>query len=152
MLGKISQLEQLFSPAISALGCELWGIDFRPQGKRSLLRIYIEKAEGVQVEDCEKVSRQISSILDVEDPISGEYTLEVSSPGMDRPLYKLEHFAAFAGNQVELRLRVSFENRRNFKGLLKGVEKDEVILEVDGEEYLLPHELIEKAKVVPTFS
>ncbi|MBX2858515.1 MAG: ribosome maturation factor RimP [Cellvibrionaceae bacterium] len=153
MLGKISQLEQLFSPAISSLGCELWGIDFRPQGKNSLLRIYIEKQPGgVQVEDCEKVSRQISSILDVEDPISGEYTLEVSSPGLDRPLYKLAHFAAYAGNQVELRLRVSFENRRNFKGLLKGIEQDEVILEVDGEEYLLPYELIEKAKVVPTFS
>lgn len=121
------------------------------QGKDILLRIYIDKESGIELKDCERVSRQVSAVMDVEDPIAREYTLEVSSPGADRPLYKLEHFKAFAGNKIKVRLRVAFEGRRKFSGLLKGVEEDEVVLEVDNEEYLLPYELIDKANVVPTF-
>lgn len=121
------------------------------QGKQSLLRIFIEKEAGVGVEDCENVSRQVSAVLDVEDPISGEYTLEVSSPGMDRPLFTLDHFTRFVGEHVSLRLRTAFDGRRNFSGKLTAVEDDEVILLIDAEEYILPFELIDKAQVVPKF-
>lgn len=145
------RLTEMFAPVVHALGCELWGVEYIAQGRNSLLRVYIEKAEGVAVEDCEKVSRQVSSILDVEDPIRSDYTLEVSSPGMDRPLFQLQHFQQNVGEQVSVRLRVAFEGRRRFKGLLKGVEDDEVILEVDNDEYILPYELIDKANIVPRF-
>ena len=136
---------------MNALGCELWGLDYLAQGKKSVLRIYIEKEGGVLLEDCEQVSRQISATLDVEDPISGEYTLEVSSPGMDRPLFTLDQFKRYLGETVAVRLRVAFEGRRKFSGVLKGVEDDEIVLEVDNEEYLLPFELLDKANIIPRF-
>jgi len=136
---------------VNALGCELWGLDYLAQGKKSVLRIYIEKEGGVLLEDCEQVSRQISATLDVEDPISGEYTLEVSSPGMDRPLFTLDQFKRYLGETVAVRLRVAFEGRRKFSGVLKGVEDDEIVLEVDNEEYLLPFELLDKANIIPRF-
>ena len=151
MSSKQSELEALIAPVVESLGCELWGLEYLIQGQNVLLRIYIDKSEGIALEDCEKVSRQVSAVMDVEDPISKEYTLEVSSPGLDRPLYTLEQFAAYAGSQIKLRLRVAFEGRRKFSGLLKGIEDDEVVLEVDNEEYLLPFELIDKANVVPSF-
>ena len=100
--GKQAKLIEMLEPAVVALGCELWGVDYRAQGKNSMLRIFIEKDGGVMMEDCERVSRQVSSILDVEDPISGEYTLEVSSPGMDRSLYKLEQYALYFGESQGL--------------------------------------------------
>lgn len=147
--GKQAKLIEMLEPAVVALGCELWGIDYRAQGKNSVLRIFIEKDDGVMMEDCERVSRQISSILDVEDPISGEYTLEVSSPGMDRSLYKLEHYTLYFGERIDVRLRIAFDGRKNFSGTLKAIEEDEIVLEVDNEEYLLPFELIDKANLVP---
>lgn len=106
MSSKLEQLQAIVAPVIEALGYECWGIEFLSQGKHSLLRIYIDHADGIFIEDCEKVSRQVSGVLDVEDPISNEYTLEVSSPGMDRPLFTLEQFAAHAGEQVKIKLRV----------------------------------------------
>lgn len=146
------RLTELFEPVVESLGCELWGIEYMAQGRhRALLRIYIDKEEGVGVEDCERVSRQVSSVLDVEDPIQSEYTLEVSSPGMDRPLFKLKQFEANVGERVAVRLRLPFEGRRKFTGLLKGIENEEVVLEVDNEEYILPYELIDKANIVPQF-
>ncbi|VUD40811.1 Ribosome maturation factor RimP [Thalassocella blandensis] len=151
MVGKQSQLTALLEPVVESLGCELWGLEFHAQGKKSVLRLFIDKPDGVVVEDCEAVSRQASSVLDVEDPISGEYTLEVSSPGMDRALFKLEQYKGFFGQKLAVRLRVNFEGRRKFTGTLKDIEDDEVVLEVDGEEYLLPFELIDKANIVPTF-
>lgn len=145
------RLTEMFAPVVQALGCDLWGVEYVAQGRNSMLRVYIDKPEGIAVEDCEKVSRQVSAVLDVEDPIRSEYTLEVSSPGMDRPLFQLQQFEQSIGEEVTLRLRVAFEGRRRFKGLLKGVEDGEVILEVDNEEYILPYELIDKANIVPRF-
>ena len=141
----------MLDPVVAALGCDLWGIEYQTQGRRALLRVYIDKAEGIGVEDCERVSRQVSSVLDVEDPIHVEYTLEVSSPGMDRPLFKLSQFVASVGEHVAVRLRQPFEGRRRFSGLLKGIENEEIVLEVDNEEYVLPYELIDKANIVPQF-
>lgn len=147
---RTEQIEALIRPTVEALGCELWGLQVL-QSKQTLLRLYIEKAEGVGIEDCEQVSRQVSRLLDVEDPFSREYTLEVSSPGMDRPLFTLEQFARYQGEQVNLKLRLPFKGQRNFKGQLSGTEGDEIVLRVEDEELLLPLESIEKANVVPVF-
>ncbi|TWI50859.1 ribosome maturation factor RimP [Pseudomonas duriflava] len=151
MSSKLEQLQVMLAPVIEALGYQCWGVEYISQGRHSLLRVYIDHINGILVEDCEKVSRQVSGVLDVEDPIPGEYTLEVSSPGMDRPLFTLEQFAAFAGEVVKVKLRSPYEGRRNFQGLLRGVEEQDVIVQVDDHEYLLPIELIDKANVIPRF-
>lgn len=141
-------LHALFEPVVEALGCQLWGVEYAAQGKYSVLRVYIDKEEGIDVEDCANVSRQLSGVLDVEDPISGEYTLEVSSPGLDRPLFTLEQYEAHIGHSARVQLRQRFENRRNFKGVIRAVEDDEVILVADDDQYTLPFEWIEKANIV----
>jgi len=148
---KLKQLQELIEPGVVALGVELWGIEYISQGRHNTLRIYIDSENGIDVDDCARVSHQVSGVLDVEDPITGQYTLEVSSPGMDRPLFTLEQFAAYAGSQVQVRLRVAFEGRRKFKGLLNGVEGDDVLVVVDNEEYLLPIDYIDRANVIPQF-
>ena len=148
MATRISALTELFEPAVNALGFTLWGIEYIPQGRHSLLRVYLDKEGGITIEDCELASKQISSILDVEDPISGEYTLEVSSPGLDRILFNLGQYSGYLGCQVKLRLIENFENRRNFNGLLKAIVDDEVIVVIGDEEYTIPFELIEKASLV----
>ena len=141
-------IQELIEPAVSALGYELWGVEYVSQGKFSTLCIYIDKSEGITVDDCSAVSHQVSGILDVEDPIQSRYTLEVSSPGMERPLFKLEQFQAYIGSEVKVRLRVPFDGRRKFSGLLTSVEGDDVVVRVDNEEYMLPLETIDKANVV----
>lgn len=148
---KLEQLQALLAPVIEALGYQCWGIEFIAQGRHSVLRVFIDHENGILIEDCEKVSRQLSGVLDVEDPISAEYTLEVSSPGMDRPLFTLEQFAKHAGELVKIRLRGSFEGRRNFQGLLRGIEDQDVVVLVDDHEYLLPVDMIDKANIVPVF-
>ncbi len=149
MASKEQQIQTLLEPTVEALGFELWGLEYLSQGRHSLLRVYIEHENGISVDDCAAVSEQVGSVLDVEDPITGEYTLEVSSPGMDRLLFKLEQYPAYSGEPVELRLRRAFEGRRKFKGILKGIEGDDVVVQVDEHEYLLPHSAIEKARVQP---
>jgi ribosome maturation factor RimP len=145
-------LHELVEPSVSALGFELWGIEFLSQGKHSTLRVYIDSEEnGITVDDCAKVSHQISGIMDVEDPIAGNYTLEVSSPGVDRPLFTLEQFAAYAGSHIQLRLRIAYEGRRKFKGILNGIEGDDILVVVDEEEYMLPIEYIDRANIIPQF-
>ncbi|ODC04861.1 ribosome maturation factor RimP [Terasakiispira papahanaumokuakeensis] len=151
MASKESLLQQLIQPVVESLGFELWGIEFFSQGRHTQLRIYIDREAGVHVDDCAKVSHQVSAIMDVEDPISGEYTLEVSSPGMDRPLFSLAHYERLAGERIQLKLRVPFEGRRKYTGLLKGVEADEVILQVEDEEYCFPFDSIDQARVIPNF-
>ena len=146
------KLKQLLQPVVEALGCELWGLELQAGGKTKLLRIVIDRAEeGVGIEDCERVSRQSSAVLDVEDVINGEYILEVSSPGMDRPLYELSQYEQYIGEDISLRLRFPYEGRRNFKGRLTGVDGDEIIVVATDHEFLFPVEGIEKANVVPRF-
>ncbi len=139
----------MLEPTVEAMGYELWGVEYLSQGRHSLLRLYIESESGITVDDCAVVSEQAGSVLDVEDPISGEYTLEVSSPGMDRLLFRLEQYPGYVGEIVELRLRSPFEGRRKFKGILKGVEGEDVVVQVDEHEYLLPHSAVEKARIQP---
>ena len=149
MASKGQQIEGLLTPTVEALGFELWGVEYLSQGRHTLLRLYIDGPDGINVDDCAAVSEQVSAVMDVEDPISGEYTLEVSSPGMDRLLFKLGQYPGYVGEIVELRLRSAFEGRRKYKGILKGIEGEDIVLHVDDHEYLLPFETIEKARVQP---
>ena len=151
MSSKLEQLQALLAPVVEALGYECWGVEFISQGRHSVLRVYIDRPEGSLIDGGAGVSRQVSGILDVEDPISGEYTLEVSSPGMDRPLFTLEQFAKHAGEQVKIRLRSPYEGRRNYQGILRGVEEQDVVVLVDDHEYLLPIDSIDKANIIPRF-
>ncbi len=147
--GREDKIQTLLEPTVEALGFELWGIELLSQGRHSLLRLYIDGENGVNVDDCAEVSRQVSGVMDVEDPISGEYTLEVSSPGVDRLLFRMDHYPAYIGEWIELRLRAPMKGRRKFKGTLKGIEGEDVVIQVDDHEYLLPHSAIEKAQVKP---
>lgn len=145
----LTTVEQLIEPVIAALGYEFVGVEYSPQGRQSLLRIYIDNPDGITVDDCERVSRQVSAVLDVEDPIQGQYRLEVSSPGLDRPLFTLEQFSRFVGKTVKLRLVAPKEGRRNFSGTLKQVDNESVMIEQDGEDLALPFGQIDKAHLVP---
>ena len=149
MASKQQQIAQMLESTVEALGFELWGLEYLSQGRHTLLRLFIDSENGISVDDCALVSQQVSSVLDVEDPISGDYTLEVSSPGMDRLLFKLEQFPAYLGETVELRLRAPFEGRRKYKGTLKGIEGEDVVVQVDDHEYLIPHSAIDKARIQP---
>ena len=150
-MSKLQQLQAILAPVVEAMEYQCWGVEFVSQGRHSVLRVFIEHEQGISVDDCEKVSHQLSAVLDVEDPISGEYTLEVSSPGMDRPLFTLEQFAAYVGQRVKIKMRVAVEDRRNFQGILRAVEDQDVVVQVDEYEYLLPIDFIDKANVIPVF-
>jgi len=143
-----AKINELIRPTVEALDLDLWGIELLQQGKLATLRIYIESDAGITIDDCEKVSRQVSALLDVEDPIAGEYTLEVSSPGLDRPLFSVSQFTAFAGEVVSIKLRSPLDGRRKFKGSITAIDGDQICIEVDGEEFTLDHGDIEKANVV----
>ena len=147
-MGKREELEQIVEPAVEALGFELLGIEYMSQGKHSMLRIFIDSANGINVDNCADVSRQVSAILDVEDPISGEYTLEVSSPGIDRPLFKPEHFAQVVNEIIAVRLSVPVNGRRKFKGELTEATDNGIVIEVDGDPYEIGFNEIDKAHLV----
>ncbi|MDX9740252.1 MAG: ribosome maturation factor RimP [Gammaproteobacteria bacterium] len=144
-------LRALLEPTVNMLGCELVAIEhvMRGGGGGQLLRIYIDREEGVTVSDCERVSHQVSGVLDVEDVISGSYVLEVSSPGLDRPLGTARDFERFSGHNVRLRTDGPINGQRNFKGLLRGLRGSDVVLEMEGQEVALPLDRIEKARLIP---
>lgn len=142
------QIEQLIETPIESLGYELVGIEYVKNGQHTVLRIYIDAEQGIGIEDCERVSHQISGILEVEDPISSAYSLEVSSPGFDRPLFKQRDFERFTGSEAKLSMRLPIQGRRNFKGLLHGFSDGDILIEVDGEIYELPLSKLAKARLV----
>tara|TARA_B110000467_G_C18227689_1_gene426819 strand:+ start:259 stop:660 length:402 start_codon:yes stop_codon:yes gene_type:complete len=131
------------------MGFELWGVEYLTQGRYSVLKIFIDSENGIDVDDCASVSRQVGSLLDVEEPLRGQYTLEVSSPGMDRRLFTFEQFDQMKGFQVKLKLNKPFDGKKRFTGLLVGTEDKEVVLRVGEEETLFPYEMIDRANVVP---
>ncbi|MCP5141798.1 MAG: ribosome maturation factor RimP [Gammaproteobacteria bacterium] len=133
------------------MGCELLGIEYRPHVHGGLLRLYIDKPGGVMIDDCERVSHQVSGVLDVEDVVPGKYTLEVSSPGMDRPLFKPEQYPPYVGETVRVTTSVAIDGRRKFRGELKRVQETKVVVEVDGAEFEIPFTAITKARLVPDF-
>ena len=142
------QLQAIIEPAVTALGYELVGIEYLAQGKHSVLRVYIDHENGISVDDCADVSHQVSAVLDVEDPITGLYTLEVSSPGLDRPLFSEAHYQRYVGHLAEIRLRSPLDGRRKFKGRLQSVQDGQVVIEVDGVDYSIALDNIEKANLV----
>jgi ribosome maturation factor RimP len=141
-------LQDRLASLVTAMGYEFVGSEWRRQNQGSLLRIYIDKEDGIMMDDCSKVSRQISAMLDVEDPIQGRYTLEVSSPGLDRPLFEIAHYQKFVGNRVKLRLHTPLNSRRNFVGDLVRVEAMNIHLMVESVEIVVPFSSIEKANVI----
>ncbi len=143
-------LTKLLEPAIERLGFELSDLEVKHGGRDGLIRLFIDKADGVGLEDCETVSRQVSALLDVEDPLPGHYVLEVSSPGLDRRLTKLEHFQRFMGEEVQVKLRLPIAGRKNFRGALRAADKENIDVEVDGESHRLPIATIQSARLIPT--
>ena len=145
------RLTEMLEPSVEALGFELLGIEFIRAGNHSTLRIYIDHENGISVDNCADVSHQASAILDVEDPISTEYHLEVSSPGMDRPLFKAAHYEEVVNETGNVRLNVPQDGRRNFKGTLVSVEGDMINVEVDNQVYSLLIDNVAKANLVAKF-
>ena len=148
MKSSAEKVTQLIEPTVQALDLELWGVEHASQGKYSVLRIFIEREAGVTIDDCERVSRQASAIFDVEEPIAGEYTLEVSSPGIDRLLFTPQQFQRYRGEEVSVRMRTPVDGRRKFKVTLTDVVDDIIHIQVDGSDFELPHGDIEKANIV----
>lgn len=145
------RLTEMLTEPVEALGFELLGLEFVRAGRHSTLRLYIDHEDGIQVTDCAEVSRQVSAVMDVEDPIATEYDLEVSSPGMARPLFKPAHYQDIIGEQVELSLRMAVNNRRKLSGRLVAVDDTLIRLEVDGTEFPIAFANIQKAHLVPNF-
>ncbi len=141
------RLTEMLEPVITAMGYELVGLEYHPNSKRGLLRIYIDAPDGIGVDDCASVSHQVSGVLDVEDPLPGEYNLEVSSPGLERPIFKTSDYDRFAGEQVRVRVHGRLEGRRKFRGTLRGLRGDSVVIDEGGEEILVPLDAIERANL-----
>ena len=146
-----NKLTDMLVAPVEALGFELVGIEFVRAGRHSTLRVYIDHPDGITVDNCADVSHQISAVLDVEDPISVEYNLEVSSPGMDRPLFKEQHYVKCVGEVVAVRLRMPLNDRRNFKGKLLACEGGNITIQVDNQSFVLAIVNIEKGNLVPSF-
>ena len=144
-------LQQMLQGAVEDLGCELWGIECQRAGRFMTVRLFIDKEGGVTVDDCADVSRPVSAILDVEDPIADKYNLEVSSPGLDRPLFTLPQFERYIGQDIAVHLRIPVMERRKWQGKLERIENDMVTLIVDGQEQVLVFGNIQKANVVAKF-
>jgi ribosome maturation factor RimP len=144
------RLTVLLAPVVNDLELELWELEYHTQKGGGLLRLYIDRAEGVTIEDCERVSRAVSAVLDADDPIPGQYTLEVSSPGLDRVLRTREHFARFVGELARVETIAPLDGRKRFNGRLSKVNTDEIALEVDGRTVTIPLAAIHKARLQAT--
>lgn len=157
----LEKLLELLEPVLRDLGYDLVHLELQGQGSGALLRIYIDHlvpgsenespAREISLDDCERVSREVSALLDISDPIPHAYRLEVSSPGLDRPLVKPEHFSRFAGHRARVVLEAPIQARRKFVGVLDGVENGQIHMLVDGERVALPLVDIRKARLVPEF-
>lgn len=148
-MAEIQTLHSLLEPSVEGLGYELVGVEITGAKGNLTLRVFIDTPAGIRLEDCEAVSHQISGLLDVEDPIPGAYSLEVSSPGLDRPIFKPADYDRFSGERIKLRLHELYEGRRKVTGELLGLEGDRVKVreESEGVEYTIPLQLIDKARL-----
>lgn len=164
MTDKATEITKLLTPTVASLGVELMGAEYLPAPGGAVLRLYIDVPaddatvdddgvpRSVTIEECEAVSREVSAQLDVEDPISGNYTLEVSSPGIDRPLFVPAHYARFVGESAKVTLRLPQEGRRRLQGTIDRVEGGTIVFGFDGKEFPVSFENIEKARLVPDWA
>lgn len=148
----VERLTKIVEPAVEATGFELLGVEFVRAGHHSTLRLYLDHEDGVTVDDCAIVSRQVSAVLDVEDPISVEYSLEISSPGTDRPLFKLAHYETWVGEKIAVQLQVPVQNRRKFTAELLAVEGETLTFLIEQEPFSVAFSQIKKANLVPNFN
>ncbi|MEQ9861171.1 ribosome maturation factor RimP [Pectobacterium cacticida] len=144
------KLTEMIAAPVAALGYELVGIEFI-RSRQSTLRIYIDSVDGITVDDCADVSHQVSAVLDVEDPITVAYNLEVSSPGLERPLFTTEHYLRFIGEEVTVVLRMAVQNRRKWLGVIKAVNGEMITITVEGKDEVFALSNIQKANLVPHF-
>ncbi|MBU2896314.1 ribosome maturation factor RimP [Vibrio hepatarius] len=151
MTGLERQLTEMLEAPVVALGYELVGLEFIRAGEHSTLRIFIDHEDGITVDGCAEVSRQVSAVMDVEDPITVAYNLEVSSPGLERPLFKAEHYEQFIGHEVSIVLKMSVVNRRKWKGIIHSIEGETVTVNIDGNEEEFALSNISKANLIPKF-
>lgn len=153
MAVKTQELENLLEPVVTSMNYEFVGLEYLSQGRHSILRVYIDTEQGVGVDDCADVSRQLSAVLDVEEPIANEYSLEISSPGLNRPLFKLAQYAQFIGEDVKFKtIRPQLENgQRKFKGTIKAVENDNVIFEIEDQMLTVAFADIDSANIIAKF-
>ncbi|MGV8940159.1 MAG: ribosome maturation factor RimP [Lysobacter sp.] len=165
MTDKAAEISQMLAPTVATLGVELLGIEYLPSPGGAVVRLYIdvpadklaavqtdEPPLAVSIEDCEAVSREVSAQLDVEDPVSGNYTLEVSSPGIDRPLFTREHFSRFAGETAKVTLRLPQDGRRRLTGVIAQVADDGITFLVDDAQFIVALDNIDKARLVPDWA
>ena len=144
------ELTRLLEPTVERMGYELADLELRLAGRDSVIRLFIDKPDGVGLEDCEAVSRQVSALLDVEDPVPGHYVLEVSSPGLDRKLTKPAHYQRYLGDDIRVQLRFPIEGRKKFRGKLLSANEEAIEIEVDGQSHELPLATIDIARLVPS--
>lgn len=144
-------LVKLIQPIVEGLGYECVGIEYNPHPRNGLLRIYIDSENGILLDDCSRVSHQISGMLDVEDPIQGNYQLEISSPGDDRPLFSIQQFERFKGQSVTINLFKPIEKRRKITGSIQAIENDIVFLQEGDRVYEIPFHAMSKARLVPEY-
>ena len=142
------KLTDMLRPAVEETGKNLLGVEYISAGNNSVLRLFIDHENGINVDDCAEVSRQVGAILDVEDPISSEYSLEVSSPGVDKPLFEMAHFQSVIGETINVKSSMPLNGRRKFKGTLVAIEKETLIIEVDGTDYEIVISNVDKANLV----
>lgn len=143
------KVRRIIEPVLTAMGYELVGVEYVVQGGRPTLRVYIDAPAGITLDDCQRVSNQVSALLDVEDPVDTAYNLEVSSPGLDRPLFEAKHFVQFIGRLAKIRMKSLVEGRRKFTGVILGVQDGDVIILENDQKVVLPLANIEKAHLVP---
>ena len=143
-----NELMELLEPVVTALGYEMLGIEYFKQKDSSMLRLYIDNDAGITIDDCTRVNHQVIGVLDVYDPIKEKYLLEISSPGLDRPLFTLEQFKRYPGQEVKMKLREKLDGRRMIRGVIKAVEEKAVIVSDDGVDYLIPADVIDLAHLV----
>lgn len=150
MSKRTEQLKELLAPVVEDLGYTLWGVQYL-QGRGAVLRLFIDHDDGINVDDCALVSHEVSGVLDVEDPIPGDYNLEVSSPGLDRPLFELSHFERYQGESVQLTLLAPVAGKRKMTATLVAVDGDTLVMELDGESLRVPYSQVDRARLQPRF-
>lgn len=148
---KQDKLTTIIAPLVEDLGYRFWGLEYQVRKVDALLRIYIDKEQGIHVDDCASVSHEVSGILDVEEPITIPYILEVSSPGMDRILFTAEQFSEYSGEKVKIKLNQMVEGRRKIKGTISSVNDDQITINTDDDHITISFDQIMRARIDPSF-